>query len=206
MPVLELAILPLLSGVTATSPAVLSKLRHLSTAQKSASGFPVQFLQQVEDPSLIYLLGGWSSVATHNVHLLTAENLAVLELFRDIVDIPTIVMFHVNVTPQLLPQLVEAKIVSVNRQIIKEGQEEQFEAAFGEAKNLLEKYTKPVPVIGGWKVEEEEGKKEFVLLSGFESVEHHFDFAKTENFEKFKTISDFRDKFEIKHLQLVNDI
>ena len=45
-----------------------------------------------------------------------------------------------------------------------------------------------------------------VLLSGFESVEHHMGFAKTKEFEKYKGIVEFVEGFELRHLRKIGGI
>lgn len=116
---------------------------------------------------------------------------------------------------QLLNDLVssmgakgEKGVVSLNRHFIKDGQKEGFEGKFGAVGGLLGEYALPRVLLGGWRVEKdvvdgEEGKEkeEFVLLSGFDSVDHHLGFAKTAEFETYKGITEFVDGFELKHLR-----
>jgi hypothetical protein len=70
------------------------------------------------------------------------------------------------------------------------------------SEGLLEDFTKPYGVVGGWRIErEDEEKEEWVLFSGFESVDNHIEFAKTKGFEKYREIMGFVSGFEVKHLR-----
>jgi hypothetical protein len=57
-------------------------------------------------------------------------------------------------------------------------------------------------VAGGWRMEKEiESKEEWVLFSGFDSVEHHQGFAKTDEFQRYRSIVEYVDSFEVKHMR-----
>jgi hypothetical protein len=89
-------------------------------------------------------------------------------------------MYHLELDISATPLPLEAPAISINRHFIREGQKKPFEKQFIQVKPLLQAYTKPLPVAGGWRIEKEgEGKEEWVLFSGFDSVEHHHGFAKT---------------------------
>ena len=97
---------------------------------------------------------------------------------------------------------LEAPTIGINRNFIKEGQHAAFEKRFVQVKLLLQAYAKPLPVAGGWRIEkEEEGKEKWVLFSGFDSVEHHYDFAKTARFEEYRGVVERVEGFEVKHLE-----
>ena len=48
---------------------------------------------------------------------------------------------------------------------------------------------------------EAEGKEEWVLFSGFDSVEHHIGFSKTDEFQRYRGIVEYVDGFELKHMK-----
>lgn len=74
-------------------------------------------------------------------------------------------------------------------------------------KPLVQSYTKPQPVAGGWRIEKEtEDKEEWVLFSGFDSVEHHIGFSKTDEFRKYRSIVEHVDSFEVKHMEHLKDL
>lgn len=92
MAVTELALLRLRSDSSSTTNEALTEVQ---AAQAAYSGYPVTFLQQIEDPSLLYLLGGWESVAKHNEWIASETNQKFLEQLKDDVEVEW--MFHYNV-------------------------------------------------------------------------------------------------------------
>jgi len=110
-------------------------------------------------------------------------------------------MYHLDLDMGVEKIPVDAPVVSINRHFVKGGRKDEFRGCFDGVKGLLEEYTKPKPIAGGWRIEKEEGKEEFVLFSGFEGVESHYGFAKTEEFERYKAITGFVDGFEVRHLR-----
>jgi hypothetical protein len=97
-----------------------------------------------------------------------------------------------------------------NRYFVPANKKDGFVKKFAEVRGLLEDYTTPYPVIGGWRIEKEtiEGKKrdEWVLISGFENVDYHMGFAKTEEFAKYREIVGFVEGFEVKHLKAIDGL
>lgn len=98
-------------------------------------------------------------------------------------------------------------MISLNRHFVPSSKKSAFAQKFSEVKGLLEKYTTPYEVVGGWRIEKEgEGKEEWVLFSGFEDVEHHMAFAKTEEFERYREIAGSVEGFEVKHLRSIEGL
>ena len=81
-----------------------------------------------------------------------------------------------------------------------------FIEKFNEVRGLLEDFTTPYGVVGGWRMEKEDEEKEWVLFSGFESVENHLEFAKTEGFGKYREIVGFVRGFDVKHMKGVEGL
>jgi hypothetical protein len=46
-----------------------------------------------------------------------------------------------------------------------------------------------------------EWRRKRVLFSGFDSVEHHIGFSKTDEFQKYRSIVEYVDGFELKHMK-----
>jgi hypothetical protein len=69
MPVIEFAILPLSQALSPSPPTIPQPLiQKLQTAQfvlESNSGHPFFFFQKIEDPSMLYIVGKWDSMAAH---------------------------------------------------------------------------------------------------------------------------------------------
>jgi hypothetical protein len=87
MTVTELAILPLTHPLTKEShflpSSLIQKLLTAKSVLETASGHSFYYFQQIEDPSIIYILGAWDSVTAHHTFLPSSENQKLLELFKD---------------------------------------------------------------------------------------------------------------------------
>jgi heme-degrading monooxygenase HmoA len=138
----------------------------------------------------------------HQTYIQTSENKGVVQSLQAQIDIEGIIMYHVELDPDDAPLPLDAPIISVNKHFIKAGQRQAFEREFGQVQHLLQNYTKPRPTAGGWRIEKEsDGKEEWILFSGFESVDDHHGFAKSAQFGEYKRILKYVDGFEVKHLR-----
>jgi hypothetical protein len=52
-------------------------------------------------------------------------------------------------------------------------------------------------VTAGWKIDE--GEDEWVVFSGFKSVEEHQGFAKSDGWEEHAVIKEYLGRFDVKH-------
>lgn len=134
-----------------------------------------------------------------------------LKLFNDDIIMDKMAMWHLDSNIFPISSSAEEKSVftaptiSLNSHFVPKDKKAAFEAKFKEVRGLLEDFTKPYKVVGGWRIEKEsEDKEEWVLFSGFESVDHHMAFAKTEEFEKYKSIVEFVQGFDLKHMRAIN--
>ena len=87
---------------------------------------------------------------------------------------------------------------------MKSGERISFEKAFHENKEYLQNHVTEGKIGGGWRVDKEEDKEEFVLFSPWQSVDQHYDFADTEGFEKYGKIREYIDGAEIKHAKMLD--
>lgn len=199
MTVLEFAIFSIKSPHTVETPELISALKNALQVLNKASGFLFSLHQQTEDPSILYLLGSWTSVEAHHVFLPSPENQALLEDAKDLINVD--LLFHAEIEKSALP--LGAPCVAIGRHSIKAGQKEAFTKTWGESKHHLEEFTKPYPLVAGWRIDgvEEGAAGEWVQFSGFESVEHHWEFAKTEGFQEYGRVREFLGAFEVKHMK-----
>ncbi|TVY43332.1 hypothetical protein LOCC1_G004697, partial [Lachnellula occidentalis] len=194
------------------TPPPLSEdlLDKLSTAQSvlSSSGHPFHFYQQIEDPSFLYIIGTWDSPATHAQFLPSAPNQQLLASLTPFISLSEILMYHID-TDISAPVpgkkgVLEAQTISLNRHFVEAGKKGAFGERCGEVKRVLEGYTEPFCVVGGWRIEkdvEKEGQEEWVLLSGFESAEHYSAFAETKGTKVYEGIAGIAGAFEVRHLR-----
>lgn len=215
MPVTELAILPLTHALTKENlslpSAVIQKLKIAKSVLEEASNYEFRFFQQIEDPSVIYIIGKWDSPEAHYAFLPSAKNQELLQLFKEDVHIEEVdgkkmQMWHLDHdvfnVPANAKWVFKAPISSCNRHFVPKEKKSGFIEKFNEVRGLLEDFTTPYGVVGGWRIE----KEEWVLFSGFESVENHMEFAKTEGFGKYREIVGFVRGSEVKHLRGVEGL
>ncbi|TAQ85622.1 hypothetical protein B7494_g6058 [Chlorociboria aeruginascens] len=220
MAVTELASIPLIHSISkdeSLPPSLIQKLQTAKAVLESEAGCPFYYFQQIENPSTIYILGKWDSVEAHNRFLPSAENQTLLQLLKD--DIigageVKMQMWHLDAdifgpdnSDSDKPVLM-APVVSCNRHFVSAEKREAFRQKFAEVRGLLADFTQPYHVVGGWRIEKEldgqgQEREEWVLFSGFKSVDAHMGFAKTEEFTKYKEILEFLEGFDIKHLKRI---
>lgn len=87
MTVTDITILRLTHVLAKESPtlplSLVKKLSKVKAVQETASGLSCYHFQQVEDPSIVYIIGSWDSIAAHDDFLLSPQNQKLMELLRD---------------------------------------------------------------------------------------------------------------------------
>jgi hypothetical protein len=213
MPVTELALLHLPSKNSIDSATLRSKLTHAKTVMQTYTGRSFYFLQQVEDPSLIYIIGEWDSLAQHMEHFIPGkENQAVLESLKD--DVTVEWLLHIDVPHAGLPlpkddsstsKALSGKLVwSIVRHFIRDGERGKFQNAFDDNKQYLQDFVTEGQIGGGWRVDRDEEKEEWVLFCPWTGVEQHSEFARTDGFGKYGGIREYIAGAEIKHARLLD--
>ncbi|PKX95463.1 uncharacterized protein P174DRAFT_133177 [Aspergillus novofumigatus IBT 16806] len=196
--VTEIALLRLKSNPPSASFKAL--LLEGIKAQAKFSSYPVYPFSQVEDPSLIYLVGGWDSAQQHYEDWIpSATNQGIMEQLSS--EMELVWMFHVDGDAARLGELLgEAPVVAVGRYFMSAEKKERFSRVFEGVQRHLEEVTKALPIFKGWRVEKEEGKEEFVLFSGWTEMQQHLDFAQLDGFHEFSKIKEYTDSSEVKHI------
>ncbi|KAL6245612.1 hypothetical protein RBB50_007611 [Rhinocladiella similis] len=206
MPVTELALLRLRPGTEWPAAELIAHLRKAKSVMESASGFKFCYYRAVEDPDVIFIFGEWPSVEFHMTNFIPSqENQELLELLKDQVTVEW--MFHLDIDQTQSPLPWHRRVIAVVRHFIADGEKESFQATFQENKHNLEAFIGGSDrVVGGWRIDkgvdpslEGELKSEYVLISGWRSVEQHQDFAKTEGFQKYGQIRNHLAGADIKH-------
>jgi heme-degrading monooxygenase HmoA len=197
-PVTEIALLRLKSPAPSASFKAL--LLEGIKAQAEFSSYPVYLFTQVEDPSLIYLVGGWDSAQQHYEDWIpSTTNQGIMAQLSS--EMELVWMFHVDGDAVRQGELLaEAPVVAVGRYFMSAEKREGFSRVFEGVQHRLEEFTRPLPIFKGWRVEKEEGKEEFVLFSGWAEVQQHLDFAQSEGFQEFSKIKEYTDSSEVKHI------
>lgn len=205
MAITEIAQLRLLPPTTADDASLRSKLAHAKAVMEKYTGRNFLYLQQIEDPSIVYVIGEWDSLDQHmNGFIPAAENQALLESLKDELTVDW--LLHLDVAQATLPLLkinTEADVISIGRHFIKSGEKDSFARAFESNKRFLQDYVTEGTIGGGWRVDKEDGKEEFVLFCPWKEMNQHFGFSKTEDFDKYAKIRDNVDGADINHAKLL---
>lgn len=206
MTITELALVRLLPPTTVDDATLRSKLAHAKGVMEKFTGRKFYYLQQTEDPSLIYIIGEWDSLDQHmNDFIPSADNQAVLESLKT--DLTVDWLLHVDVPHTNLPfppKAGSAGVYSITRHFVKSGEKTIFTEAFEANKNLLQDHVSEGTIGGGWRLDKEDEKEEFDLFIPWTNVDQHFGFGKSEAFTKYAKIRDHIDDAEIKHAKLLD--
>jgi heme-degrading monooxygenase HmoA len=100
------------------------------------------------------------------------------------------------------PIPVSAPVIGVARCFVEKEKKGDFDRLFKAGLSDLEKFTPNYPCFGGWRIDKEGEDEEFVLLTGWSSVEHHEEFYKSELSKEFAKTKSFIKKTEVKHVRL----
>ncbi|KAL6236517.1 hypothetical protein BDW75DRAFT_206583 [Aspergillus navahoensis] len=202
MPVTELACLRLKNNLPLShsdNAALRTKLRAGIEAQAKYSNAKTSVLFQIEDPSYIYILGKWDSVAQHMEEWVPSQkNQEIMACLSEGLELVWIQ--HINLTSDSVDEGIpySAPVVAIGRYSTTVENREGFEKTFAETKHHLQTFNRQRDISGGWSVDRDE---QFVLFSGWETVDEHYTFAQSEGFEKFGRIKEFIREAEIKHAQ-----
>ncbi|KAF2632036.1 hypothetical protein BU25DRAFT_138079 [Macroventuria anomochaeta] len=217
MTITEIALLHLSPYVTIDDADLRSKLAHAKTVMQNYTGRTFYYLQQVEDPTYIYILGEWESLDRHmNDFIPSTDNLALLESLKNLLSVDW--LLHINVPHADLPlpeagtSKQKASVYSIVRHFVKDGHRELFQWRFDTEKHHLQDFVSEGKIGGGWRIDKEGGKEggkegdkdEWVLLTPWTSVEQHHAFAETDGFAKYGNIREHIEGAEIKHARILD--
>ncbi|KAH7414551.1 hypothetical protein DE146DRAFT_38963 [Phaeosphaeria sp. MPI-PUGE-AT-0046c] len=214
MTITEIALLRLAPGITLGDATLRSNLAHAEEVMQNYTGKTFHYLQQTEDPSCIYIVGEWESLDQHMKHFIPSDgNQALLVLLKDQLSVEWLLHADVSHADLPLPRSKSAidkaiggeLIFSIARHMVKDGQKEEFQRTFVANRQYLQGFLTEGIMGGGWRIDkEEEGKEEWVLLCPYTSVQQHYDFAKTPEFERYGLIREHMDGAEIKHAKILD--
>ncbi|KAF2032514.1 hypothetical protein EK21DRAFT_60610 [Setomelanomma holmii] len=213
MTVTEIALLWLSPNVKVDDADLRSKLAHAKKVMQDYTGHTFYYFQQIEDPSNVYIFGEWESLDQHMSGFIPSEgNQAVLEALKD--DMSVQWLLHIDASHEKLPLPKSAAdkakalrgelVISVVRHFTKDCAKEQFQKTYVANEQYLQEFLTEGTLGGGWRVDKEDDKEEWILLCPWTSVEQHHDFASTTSFEKYGQIREHIGGAEIKHAKLLN--
>lgn len=169
MPVLEILCSGLEQGVSADDPSLHHNLSEVRDAIKTDS----RWFHCVDGSSQIYVIGQWPSFEARERFLASPEKDKILEAQATQLDFKW--MLHLDGEIARVPY--SAPAMSIERLFVKPGDLhlKAFTSAIEGYREDIAACTQPYEVLGGWRIDTDSGKAEYVLLSGWESVEAHHD-------------------------------
>jgi heme-degrading monooxygenase HmoA len=200
MRVTELIIFRLLPSFTITNPEVLSVLSISKQTLQNYTRLPWTGYNSIEDPSLLYILGGWPSI---EVHLEEFDPSPQGERLRQLAA-PFLQLesyFHIDVDPLTLA--LNERTLSIGRNFVEPEKKCKFEEVYEKVKHYLEAFIGRKELVkGGWRIDKDpakRGEEEFVLFTWWESLEKQKQFAKTKGGKKYFKLKDETKGVDIKH-------
>lgn len=204
MSITEIALLHLAPGVSIDDVTLRSRLAHAKVVMQDYTGRTFYYLQQVEDPSYIYIIGEWESSDQHmNDFIPSLDNQTVLKSLEGLLSVDW--LLHIDVPHANLPLPAagmderKASIYGIVRHFIQNDKRDQFQQTFDAEKHHLQEFVTNGTIGGGWRVDREGDKDEWVLLAPWTNVEQHHAFADTDGFAKYGKIREHIEGAEIKH-------
>jgi quinol monooxygenase YgiN len=213
MSVTEIALLHLSPNVSIKDSDLRSRLAYAKKVMQDYTGRSFYYLQQIEDSSNIYIIGEWGSLDQHMKNFIPSEaNQALLQALKD--DLNVKWLMHIDASHDSLPlpksdaektkALRGELAIGIVRHFVKSAEMSRFQQTFEENKQYLQGFLSEGTLGGGWRIDNEGGKEEWVLLCPWTSVKQHEDFASTAGFEKYGQIRAHIDGAEIKHAKLLD--
>lgn len=123
------------------------------------------YLQQVEDPTYIYIIGEWDSLDQHmNDFIPSVDNQELLESLKDLLGVDW--LLHIDAPHADLPlpgpgtNNTKVPVYGLVRHFVKDGQKEQFRGTYNNEKRHLQGFVTEGKIGGGWRVDKEGDKEE----------------------------------------------
>ena len=184
MPVTELCLLRLKEGKEWTSPEVLDGLRKAKAVLEKVTDSTYHFLRCDENPDTCYMHGGWPTIDDHWNFVPSEENKVLQAAIKDIVTPEW--AFHIDIDQAKTPLPAQSKVIALGRWYPKEGKIDDLENLFTSVTPTLaagvggeDKITRGRRLDKGYDPSiEGEPRAEYVVMSGWESIQAHEDFAK----------------------------
>jgi hypothetical protein len=204
MPVLEVLQLKIKPTISASDPAVLTSLQTVRTSlAEKIHPTHSRFYQSIEDPSLIFVLGLWTSLSQHQDFLSSPLRAQILAPQEGLLDFS----WCVHILLEKMEELpLEAPVVAIARIGVKSGEHLKLhEEITGKYREMLAERTRPFGVVEGWAVDHEgpELEKENIIITGWEKKEDHLAFGAglREKFEDYRGLRDHWKTLEASHVR-----
>lgn len=154
------------SPYTATTPALLKSLQQV----RAQLGNHSRFYHILEDPSQVYILGLWPSLAAHQEFLASPKSKEILGPQGDKLEF----VWGSHIPLESYDQLpLKANLLAFTRLWIAPQDVEGYQAIVDQNQPIVASVTAPHPVYTTWRIDAPEGKPESVLFTGWENLPVH---------------------------------
>lgn len=176
MSVLEICELQVKPEISPNDPAILKRLIEVRSALKAkVVNTNSKFYQCIEEPMLIYILGVWPSISSHNAFLDSPQKSEILSPQVDLLDFNW--MVHVPFSDMsCLP--LDAHVMSIARLGFKSGANiVEYQRVLNKHRQKIVEASKPHKMVDRWRCDGESGTEETFIFTGWQSVEAHEEFT-----------------------------
>ncbi|CAL3970062.1 unnamed protein product [Diplocarpon coronariae] len=177
--ILEICQLKVKPHLTPSDPSLLVALaKARAQLREKVHDTNSRFYQCIEDPSLIYILGVWPTLALHHEFLASPRKSEILDSQEDLFDFGWVL--HLDIGEEGMDELpLDAPVMAIARLFVEDSDEHVrgYDDAVREYRRVVGDGTRPWKVANGWRVDCDDGKKEAVMISGWEGIDAHLAFA-----------------------------
>jgi len=201
MPVLEILLLRVRPSVSPYNPGLLANLSNVRGKIKTNS----RFYHAIEDPSLIYIIGQWSSLAAHQQFLASPDRDGILAEQEKQLSFEW--MVHIEIAADESIGSVDnvpfdAPVMSFCRWEMKPSSADMdmFSSSVAKHAQVVIEAAKPHHVVSGVVLESPEGRKEYVMLTGWASPEAYQRFTSGQKQDSaYMILSEYVNECQIMH-------
>jgi heme-degrading monooxygenase HmoA len=202
MLVLELLLLRLRPGISPQDPTLVENLSTVRSLVHTNS----RFYHCIEDPTLIYILGQWPSLATHKAFLSSPERDAILSHQTHQLDF--VWMLHLDLPEgksmeDVLP--FTAPVLGIVRIFFNTSNPDvdAYKKTLVDHRSKIVGPTGSYPLFDAWRIDAQEGQAEYLILTGWESVEAHNELASALRVpnREHATARGYVEEVEVRHMR-----
>ncbi|KAK2601805.1 hypothetical protein QQS21_004689 [Conoideocrella luteorostrata] len=203
MPISEIGLLKLKSSKSVDDADLRARMNEITVGLQAFTGYPFYFLQQVKDPSFIYLLGEWESLDQHykGLHGLPDFKQLVLTMSQ-FFEFQWMAHYDFKMDEADL----NAELLEVARFTMDQSRRAEFATKAGLVVQKLDDHLGKNKTVTGWKVDQQREKEEFVVLVPWKDAQQRIEVGETEAGVEYGKLNDFSEEVEIQHIRLLKDL
>lgn len=200
-PVTEIALLRLISPYSISDTSIQSALRQCLQVLRNWASRLFCLHICLEDPSLIYIIGSWASVAQHRTKFLPSdENQALLQLVDGKFSVEW--MFHIDLPIERLP--LKVPVMSISRYTLLPAKLQDYATGSIRLRQGLEMRGMNQGFAQGRKIEPGEDRgHEMVMFVGWNSQRRSEEFRQTLEGKAYEDLRKISASVEERHVRLL---